>query len=698
MKRAVRRTIGIALLLVLAGPLAAAEDGLHIPGGKSVGFTWYLNDGAGFRWDISTNGQVSDGTNDAYDGGMQLRIGGTYFANSAQGRLHKSGREIEIGPWTRQNVKIYRRIYVDAELGYCRWIDIFENTTNATVTLPVKYYSNIGGSVNTTYSTSGKPTVTAKDWGVVTSYSGSSNRPSIVHVFATKGAKVKPTFRSTRGNDSIYQDITLKIPSKKTVALCLFQAQRRPLDQAKKFLKEFKPRRELAKVPAALRRALVNMGGATLVLGNVDLPRHEKHDLTVLRNENELLGKILNEQFDIETFYGRLALPADRVVGINVPAADDPHVQVVLVDGQIVGGTFVNAPLRMRLTNGNEMSFPPAKISSATFALSGGKPEEIKIGRPMVVLRSGQQLAFRPEDLDCSFHTEYGRVKLQADNLRAIRLDTAEGGLHRALFRNESILSGLLVAEDLKLGLDLGPTLSIRRHLAREFVFPAEESPGGELVEINLRNDDRLFGQILTDLLTVSTRYGKVVVKPAEVAELQTPEGGALGQVHIRLQNGTTVTGQFVGETIPFQIVPGPKLPLFLGHVVHVTCPKPPGSPVSPTSQPKDEPKPPASTTRPSRTEPVRVEPPPPPPPPTRERARRMERAAAEAAARAAARDKLLKALTVELAAVEAKRKEMAKQAAAGGNRGAELRKRLELIDKQIAATRKKLAAIKAAE
>ena len=112
-----------------------------------------------------------------------------------------------------------------------------------------------------------------------------------------------------RTTNSVYQEITLKLPARKTVALCLFQAQRRPISAAKKFLREFRPKRELSKVPPALRRIIVNMGGATLVLGNIDLPRHEKHDLAVLRNENELLGTILNDRFDLETFYGRLELP-----------------------------------------------------------------------------------------------------------------------------------------------------------------------------------------------------------------------------------------------------------------------------------------------------------------------------------------------------------------------------------------------------
>jgi len=625
-------------VLLAASAASAERRDIHLPSGRSVGFTWYLNDGAGYRWDISSNGQVSDGSNDAYDGGMQLRLSGSYFSNSSSGRLSTDGREVEIGPWKQNNVQVYRRVYIDPKLGYCRWIDIFENPGSSAQNIAVQYYSNLGNSVQRVFSSSGKASIADTDWAAVTGSSSSSSRPAIAHVFASRGARVKPRFRWTKNNDSVYYDFTVKVPAGKAVAICVFQAQRRPYEQATKFLSEFKPRTELAKVPAPLRRIIVNMGGATLVLGSIDLPRHEKHDLAVLRNENELLGKILNERFDVETFYGRLDLPADRVIGVNIPSADDPHTQAVLVDGQVVAGKLLSAPVRIRLTNGNEMALPPSKLAAATFALSPDKPGEIKLSRPTIALRSGQRLAFERDDLDCTFQTQYGTLPLDADDLREIHFDTPEGGLHRAVFRNGSVLSGLLTAEDLKLQLALGPTLSIRRYLAAKCLFPAEAIDGADLVELTLRNEDVLYGRIAEPELTVSTQYGKVTVKPAEIAELLVPAEGALGQVRIKLHSGTTVTGAFVGETIAFQISPGPKLPVFLGHVVQMICPKRKEAPAPAEAEQKQAPgeaKPKTATTSPTGapTEPAV------PPMDERTAAERAE-AAAKAAARAEAVEK----------------------------------------------------------
>jgi hypothetical protein len=562
------------------GGAAAAgekETGIHVSGSQRVGFNWYMTDGSGSRWDISSNGQVSDGTNDAYDGGMQLRMGGSYFASSSEGKLSKSGREVEIGPWVNGTIRVWRRVYIDGAVGYARWIDIYENTAGATADLKVQYYSNLGGTISTTTTTTGKQDLTDKDWGIVTADSTDSSRPAIAHVFTNRGSRTRPDVKFNRNQDDFNVSFDIKIPAGKTVAICQFEAQRQGSDQAVKFLKDFNPRHELDKVPADLRKLIVNMGGATLVMGNIDLPRHDKHDLAIRRNEteDELLGTILNERFDVETFYGKLELPAAKVAGISIPAADDPYVQVVLLDGQMVAGKLLNAPLRLRLTNGNEMSLPPENIQAATFALSPQRPAEIKISRPTLILRSGQQLAFRASDLDLRYQSLYGEVRLEADQLTRLDLDTPDGGLHRAVFRNGSVLSGLLVADALKLDLDLGLVLETRRQVLSQVLLPAEDIDASGLCEMTLRNEDVLFGQIADESLAVDTQYGKVTVSPSEIDELTVPQEAALGQVSIKLRGGTTVTGKFVGQAVTFQVEPGPKLPVFLGSIVQIKCPPP---------------------------------------------------------------------------------------------------------------------------
>jgi len=575
-------SFALALVLGATGTTFGADDGLHIPAGRSVGWNWYVTDGAGYKWDINSYGTVNDGTNDAYDGGMQLQVNGSSFSWGSSGKLNKAGDEVEIGPWSHGTVKIYRRIYIDKKGGYCRWVDIFENNGPAT-TLTLRYYSNMGGTTRYIYSTLGKAALTDKDWGCVTAYSTSStSRPCIAHVWATKGTKAanKPRFQHSKDNDSLYYHMTLKIPAKRTVATCFFEAQRRPYTTAQKFLKDFRADREIQKIPSALRRILVNMGGITLTLGTLELQRHEKHDLAVLRNGDELLGTIQNPNFVIETFYGKLDLSAEKVLGIAASTTGDSHVQVGLVDGQVIAGKLVNAPLKLKLVNGDDMALPMSKLKTAAFRLSTTRPGEIPVRNAAIILRSGQQLFFTVGDLDATFHTEYGEVKLDPDHLQNIHFDTAGGGLHRAVFRNGSVLSGLLVAEELSLGLALGPKLTIPRHLVGRLAFPGDTHETEKLATISLRNEDLVYARLIDKTLAVQTRFGKVTVVPDTIQTI-TFKPGMVGPVLIKLHNGTTVSGKLLTETINVQIEPGPKLAIFTGHITSIKCPKPEVAPAT---------------------------------------------------------------------------------------------------------------------
>jgi len=657
---------GAALLIaaIQISAVQAADKALHIPAGRSVSSSWVTTDSAGFRWDIYLNyGQVNDGTNDAYDGGLQLQISGSTMSVSQAGRLSKAGDEVEIGPWRRGSVNIYRRIYVDKKVGYCRWIDMFENTASTAQTLTLRYYSNMGSSTQSTFTTSGKAELTDKDWGIVTSPSGGS-RPSVVHIFATKNAKVRPRFQFRRSDDSLYYHHTLKIPAKKTVALCLIEAQRRPASAANKFLSEFKVEHELKKIPPALRRIILNMGGAVLTLGSLELPRHEKHDMVVQRGGNELLGTILNAQYAIETLQGKVTLPADRVVGLHAPAGAGDRVKLGLTDGQVLVGKLDGGSLKLKLANGNTMSLTIDMIDTAAYRVSPKRPEEIAFRRPMIVLRNGQQLFFKSADVDWSFHTQYGRIILKPENLKSIVLDTPDGGLHRAVFSNDSVLSGLMVQEDLNMSLDLGGKLNVKRYLTQRFALPTPAGDAPELGELKLRNEDVLAGKIADKALDIETADGEQVsVRGGDIASIAAPEGASLGVLRIKLHNGTTVDGTLSGKTVAFQIIPGPRLNIYVGHIVEITQPGPPGSKPAAKKPAKKPPvvKPPTVHTSPDRFNDPAI--------PAARRAelikraefmKKMKEARAKAAAAAAAKENAAK----ENAARERAAKAAAEQAA----------------------------------
>jgi len=350
------------------------------------------------------------------------------------------------------------------------------------------------------------------------------------------------------------------------------------MSAAQKFLKEFKVERELKKVPPPLRRIILNMGGAMLSLGSLELPRGDKHDLIVQRGGNELLGTIQNTEYVIDTLQGKMTLPAARVVGLHAPTGAGDRVKLGLTDGQVMVGKLASGAVKLKLVNGNMMSLTVDMIDTAAYRVSPQRPEEIAFRRPMIVLRNAQQLFFRKADVDWGFHTQYGRITLKSENLNSLILDTPDGGLHRAIFSNGSVLSGLLVQEDMNLTLDLGPKLSIKRYLVRKFGLPTPPFTGPEPGRLRLRNEDTLNGRIADKTVNIETADNEQVsVKTEDIAAVTVPDGASLGAVRIKLHNGTTVDGTLAGKTIAFQITPGPRLDVYVGHIMEINQPKPAG-------------------------------------------------------------------------------------------------------------------------
>ena len=663
----------LALLMSVASYAAGADDGIHITNGRSQSLNWQVSDGAGYTWDISQYGAVSNGTNNAYSGGMRLLISGSQWSYSGTGMLRADGREIEIGPWTSGSLRVWRRIYVDPEIGYCRWIDIYENTESTEQNVPLQYHSCLGRSVRSVYTTAGGSSVTDKDWGVVTTYATQdSPYPDVVHIYASKDSKLKPRFQWTANNNNVYYQMIVKVPAKGAVAVCLFEAQRRPYSQAQKLVKEFRVDKELRKVPGPLRQIIVNMGGPAMVLGTLELPRNDQHDLVTKSNGDELLGAIQNARYVLEaTSIGRLELPAERVVGFSVPEPESGYVQIGLADGQVVAGKLLSGPIKLKKSDGNEVSLALDAIRTAAYKVSSDRPAQIGVNEPMVVLRGGQRVFFSDEGVELAFHTEYGNLKLKCSDLAAVYFDSPEGGLHRAVFSNGSVLSGLLSAEELKLQLELQKTLTARTSAVERISFAPRQGEAGPLAELKLRNDDVLLGRLADESLSVETSEGKESKDPGDIAEIVFQPDVSPLAVTISLHDGSKSKGRLTSETIRFQIAPGPVVPVFVGHIVKITCPK--GSMLKKsTTQPATQP-----TTKPAADAEKTLSP--------------------EAGAEAAKINAQIEALKAQLADLEKQRAELANKTAGSGtqSRLKRLRTMAGIIERQIVELEANLKEIK---
>jgi hypothetical protein len=544
-----------------------AARGLHLPRTRQVGFNYQMTDGAGFRWDIQYYGTVGSGTNNAYSGGMYCQVNGNQVRSSGQGWVSQDGREIEIGPYSTAGLKCWRRIRVYKERGLARWLDIFENAAARPVSVNVRIYSSTCWQIQGVQTLSGG-SVGEKDWAFITQVQAGAPAPALLHVFGRKGAEVRPAVQLQ--HNQIYLNYNLTVPARGTAILCHFESQGRSLDKLRKLMKDFRPRRALRDLPPEVRRLIVNFPGGT-ALFEIDLDRLESGDKVVLKNGDPLVGEVCNGSYAVTTLFGELTLPAEKVLGMIACGEEDDAVRYVLTDGQVVCGSPAPAPLAVRLPTGSQLTIPLGDVQTFSYRLSEQRPQEIHVVGPVAVLRTGDQLAFEPSAVRLRFRTRNGTVDLEPNHLVEIILDNPANGVHRAHFRNGSVLGGFLEPNRMTLKLRLGPSLPIGRDMVRRIrvIAEAHAEPPPALSHVVLSNGDELFGRLTVGAITLISDYGTPVVKPANITTIAFSRS-RLGRATVRLWNGTVLRGQLKQPVLGFRICPGPELALHASQIVAV--------------------------------------------------------------------------------------------------------------------------------
>jgi len=549
-----------------AGQAKRGKAGLHLPANKRISLPWVVTDGAGYRWDIQQYGSVNQGTNGAYSGGLCLYVGGSRLSFSSQGWTNADGSEIEIGPRAHGNLRVHRRIKVYRDRGLARWVDIFENPSAQAVTVEIRLWSDMITTVRQTVTSSGKNSFTAEDHAFVTAV-GINSAPALMHYVCSPRSKLRP--RVTVQSDDINVYYKLTVPARDATVLCYFEAQNRSSAALIKQMKDFKPAGLLRDLSPSLRRRIVNLrvpGG----FGGVELDRSNSSDVVRNRHGDPIYGTITNESFRLETLFGPITMPAGDVIGLAAGGGGDRHFRALLTGGQILAGQMAaDANVVLKLPAGGTLRVPFAAMEQCAFRVSKQRPEETEFAGPLLVLRTGDRVAFDPAGVALTFRTRHGVVRLAPEQLLTVALDKEGNGVHRATFLNGSQLAGILEPDRLSLTLKLGPKCTVDRNLLLAIRFAEEEQTNSALDTVLLSNGDELFGRIAAKRLTLATRYGEATLEPVNVAAISLSRTH-LGRAAVRLWDGSVLRGQFRADTLPFEISPGPTLAIYVGQYVRI--------------------------------------------------------------------------------------------------------------------------------
>ncbi|KYF68976.1 thrombospondin type 3 repeat-containing protein, partial [Sorangium cellulosum] len=226
MKRTVMASaLGVTLAIAAAPRSAAAQC-------SSAGPLQELIDGLGFRWDVGTDGVISDGSADAFDTGIRLRVDGVSFPASTRA-AEMDGRQLVHGPTLLGNLEVTRKVYVPADAGWARFLEILHNPTDGTLDAVVRIESNVGADDSTTITQtqSGDLEFTPADRWLATDDADMAGDPSLHFNFHGPSAVIAPVrvgmiVFDCAGMQGPFAEFVLPLPPGGTRVLMHFGGQR----------------------------------------------------------------------------------------------------------------------------------------------------------------------------------------------------------------------------------------------------------------------------------------------------------------------------------------------------------------------------------------------------------------------------------------------------------------------------------------
>jgi len=195
-----------------------------------VGLGIDLFDGDGFEWDIRGNGEISNGTSDAYDGGLELAVNGASFPFQSEGFLELGGRQVRIGPVELGGLRVTRRIYVPDDERFARFLEVLDNPSSVAQTATVLLETDLGsdgGTVLVATSSSDAVFDTGDDWLVTDDAEDGGRDPSMAHVIGTPRAAIRPSrvFTNAPGDDEFEYEFEVTVPANGRAIVMHFAVQ-----------------------------------------------------------------------------------------------------------------------------------------------------------------------------------------------------------------------------------------------------------------------------------------------------------------------------------------------------------------------------------------------------------------------------------------------------------------------------------------
>lgn len=534
----------LAICSVSAARLRAIPANQPGGAGGMVNLPYQVQDTMGTTWMLYGSGWLQQqGNMPMYSQGAILHINQNQPSmNVNQAKVDAKSGEVIFENMPCQNTTVTRRIKIDREGGYARYIDIIKNTTAAEQTVQLMIQTNTNYGVNSAQVMNDPK---RKNNHIAWIAQTSGNR-TVVEMYSGKGAKQAFTLNYQQGNSQVQANMPLTIPAGKEVAVMHLHSTATDPATGTKWVESMKEAQLMKDIPPAIRRLIVNYSNGQSFIGDYEILRGEIFDVVELRTGDQYRGTLKETSYKLTTFYGPVELPVDKVIGLINVGEFRPRQLIVTSDGEIFGGKLEKETIAIELSSGQVTQVPLSQVNRMGYRKRAGEPEEWTFDKPIVLMRSGDRMGIQMPAVDFEVATRYGQLKLKPSTIAAIAFASEEHGIHQIFLADGSKFAGLVTADHFDMKLSTGgkdtPVTFPNSAVNRIQIAPRAEDADDTTSTLTLTNEDQLVGT-LAGKLKLETAFDTLDIDAGQIKTLRHTKG-SVQDVQVTLWDETTVSGQ----------------------------------------------------------------------------------------------------------------------------------------------------------
>ena len=515
---------------------------------------YQVGDGHGQSWMIyQPNTMSMQGNFPVYQQAGTITISGQQPNGQPAARLDDKTNELIMENMQVGQFQFTRRILFNTDDGYARVVDLVKNTSGQDQQCTIQLTSYVNSGVQASQMIP-DPKKSGQNlaWVATTAWQGKA----VLDVYASPSAKACPSLDVQQGNNMVNATLNFTVPANKEVGVAHFHMLVGTQDQGSAWVKDMKLTKLFADLPRDIRREIINFRVSGGLLGDLEVLRGDAMDVVELRSGDKFNGTLGETSYKLDTFYGTVEVPVEKVIGIVNAGQFKPRQLLVTADGQIFGGHLQKQTIDLELSSGQKTQIPLAQIARVGYRKrpdeKDDQAEEQMLQPPYLLLSSGDRVGVTMDPTPIDVVTRYGSLKLTPDIISSIAFNSDESGVHSIELTDGSKFNGLCTATEFSVKLHTGGTdQQVKFPVAalNRIVFGNRpEDKDDTAPSLQLKKEDVVAGALQGDL-KLDTTFDTIALHAPEIRAITHAKEGP-ADVSVTTWDGTVFSGQLQEQSI----------------------------------------------------------------------------------------------------------------------------------------------------